>query len=92
MFNFIRNPSDPNTALFSSARGVLNANGECLKFYMGTSTISTPEILTESVSNTGDWASIAGAESDYSSQFQVNFFQRTLNFTISMEGISTPSV
>lgn len=91
MFNFIR---DPNTALFSSNRGVLNINGECLKFYMSTSAISNPEILTESVSNTGagDWASIAGDESSYSSQFQVNFFQRTLNFTIPMEGISTPSV
>lgn len=89
MFNFIRGT---DVALFSNNRGVLNINGECLKFYMGTSAISNPEILTESVSNTGDWASIAGDESNYSSQFQVNFFQRTLNFTISMEGIRTPPV
>lgn len=64
----------------------------CLKFYMSSyvadDDIHNPEIFTESTScDYGDWESVAGTESSYSSEDHVYFFQRTLNFTVDMEGI-----
>ena len=94
LFNFIRDfSSDYN--LFESNRGVLNIDDVCLKFSMNSSNFSdldNPEILTESTGTTGYWASVAGDESSYSSSNHVYFFQRTLNFTVNMNGISIPSV
>lgn len=86
LFNFICNPE--NSILFSNNRGVLNNEDACLKFYMSSNDTGNPDILAKSTEVGGEWDPIAGDESSYSSNYQVNFADRTLNFTINADSIS----